>query len=29
LENLGVDVIGLTIKDLINIYFKEGDQIWK
>ena len=29
LENLGVDVIGLTIKDLINIYFKEEDQIWK
>jgi len=27
LENLGVDVMGLTIKDLINIYFKEEDQI--
>ena len=25
LENLGVDVIGLTIKDLINIYFKEEE----
>jgi hypothetical protein len=23
LENLGVDVIGLTIKDLVNMYFKE------
>jgi hypothetical protein len=29
LENLGVDVMGLTIKDLVNIYFNEGDQIWK
>ena len=27
LENLGVDVIGLTIKDLVNIYFNEEDQI--
>jgi len=27
LENLGVDVMGLTIKDLINIYFKEEDKI--
>jgi hypothetical protein len=27
LENLGVDVMGLTIKDLVNIYFNEGDQI--
>ena len=25
LENLGVDVMGLTIKDLIDIYFKEED----
>lgn len=29
LENLGVDVMGLTIKDLVNIYFNEEDQIWK
>ena len=27
LENLGVDVMGLTIKDLVNIYFNEEDQI--
>ena len=27
LENLGVDVMGLTIKDLINIYFNEEHQI--
>jgi hypothetical protein len=27
LENLGVDVMGLTIKDLVNIYFNEKDQI--
>jgi uncharacterized protein involved in high-affinity Fe2+ transport len=25
LENLGVDVMGLTIKDLIDIYFKEEE----
>jgi hypothetical protein len=29
LENLGVDVMGLTIEDLVNIYFNEEDQIWK
>jgi hypothetical protein len=23
LENLGVDIIGLTIKDLVDIYFEE------
>ena len=27
LENLGVDVMGLTIEDLVNIYFNEEDQI--
>ena len=27
LENLGVDVMGLKIKDLVNIYFNEEDQI--
>lgn len=27
LENLGIDVMGLTIEDLIDLYFNEEDQI--